>query len=430
LSRVRDLFFDEFYEELERVAGEIGALEEETEAAPLLAPDVQGIWRQYAHDPKDRSEALISVDGGVQLSNFAYGDFVTVGRACALVHWPGRDRMLEKRVKLYVGEVYDDRDRGFIPGYVRTICEYDAARRAAERVLAEGGKPIVLLDGSLYFARFPYAIREYSHHAALLAELFASMSALRRLAKDRGFPLVAVAKDSSVFYLYMELLRGAVMRAGLGRLQELLDDASSPMDLRMKIEALPEGDKQRIEPFMERRPLCDAALVMASTRSEGYTRPLYLAPTIFYARDDFPSLYNRINKALEKEMAAAVREALESFFTSPGVLTTYWRPTPKAAPFRVDIIASSLGHPEPWRQRERNLLLEEETDMAPLEKVLNHLGYWFCNDVEYNLPLKQADTLARFDRDLYTRKYEPFIIRRLKEAGRDVTGTRRMMREG
>jgi hypothetical protein len=50
--------------------------------------------------------------------------------------------------------------------------------------------------------------------------------------------------------------------------------------------------------------------------------------------------------------------------------------------------------------------------------------------VEYNLPLKQADTLARFDRDLYTRKYEPFIIRRLEEAGRDVTGTRRMMREG
>jgi len=220
------------------------------------------------------------------------------------------------------------------------------------------------------------------------------------------------------------------MKAGLGRLRELLDGASSPMDLRMKVEALPEGDKQQMEPFMERRPLCDAALVMASTRSEGYTRPLYLAPTIFYARDELPSLYNRISRALEGEMATVVREALESFFTSPGVFTTYWRPTPKAAPFRVDIIASSLGHPEPWRQRKRNFLLEEETDMAPLEKVLNHLGYWFCNDVEYNLPLKQADTLARFDRDLYTRKYEPFRIRRLEEVGRDVTGTRRMMREG
>ena len=430
MSRVRDLFFDEFYDELERVADEIGAQREENEAPPLLAPDVRGIWRDYIHDPKDRGEALISVDGGVQFSHFAYGDFVAVGRACALIHWPGRDRMLEKRVRLYVGEVYDDRDRGFIPAYVRTICEYDAARRAAERVLEEGGRPIVLLDGSLYFARFPYAIREYSHHAELLTELFSSMSALRRLAKDRGFPLVAVAKDSSVFYLYMELLRGAVMRAGLGRLQELLDDASSPMDLRMKAEALPDDDKKRIEPFIERRPPCDAALVKFSTGSEGYTRPLYLAPTIFYARDELPALYNRIKRALDEETSTAVRGALESFFTSPGVLTTYWRPTPKAEPFRVDIIASSLGHPEPWRQRERNLLLEEGADMAPLEKVLNHLGHWFCNDVEYNLPLKQADTLARFDRDLYTRKYEPFIIRRLEEAGRDVTGTRRMMREG
>jgi hypothetical protein len=429
LSRVRDLFFDEFYEELERVVGDLGTYEEEAEVTPLLAPDVQGIWRQYAHDPKDRSEALISVDGGVQIRNFAYGDFITVGRACALVHWPGRDRMLEKRVKLYVGEVYDDRDRGFIPGYVRMICEYDAARRAAERVLEEDGKPIVLLDGSLYFARFPYAIREYSHHAELLSELFSSMSALRRLAKDREFPLVAVAKDSSAFYLYMELLRGVVMRAGLGRFQELLKSASSPMDLRMKLKALPVGDRQQIEPFIERRPLCDAALV-ASIRSEGYTKPLYLAPTIFYARNELPSLYNRINKVVEGEMATAVKGALESFFTSPGVLTTYWKPTPKAAPFRVDIIASSLGHSEPWRQRERNFLLEEEKDMAPLEKVLNHLGYWFCNDVEYNLPLKQADTLAHFDRDLYIRKYEPFIIRRLEEAGRDVRGMRRMMREG
>jgi hypothetical protein len=64
-----------------------------------------------------------------------------------------------------------------------------------------------------------------------------------------------------------------------------------------------------------------------------------------------------------------------------------------------------------------------------LEKVLNHLGHWFCNEVEYNIPLKQADTLARFDRDLYRRKYEPFIVKRLEEAGLDVTGKRRTMRE-
>ena len=429
MPQTRDLFFDEFYEELERVAGSVGADEDNAESSPLLARDVQGVWNPYVHDPRKRPEPLISVDGGVQFRNFAYGDFVSVGRACALVHWPGRDRMLEKRVKLYVGEVYDERDRNFIPEYVRMICEYDAARMAAERVLDAGGKPLVLLDGSLYFSRFPYAVREYSHHAGLLAELFSSMSSLRNLARDRGFPLVAVAKDSSVFYLYMELLRRAVRRSGLGRHQELFDGASSPFDLKVKVEYLQENDRKEIEPFLERRPLCDTGLVKASTGSEGYTTPLYLAPTIYYARNGLPALYSRINMALDRELATTVKGALESFFASPGVLTSYWRPTLKAAPFRVDILASSLDHPEPWRLRERNFLLEEGMDTKPLERVLNHLGYWYCNDVEYNVPLRQADTLARFDRALYTQKYEPFIVRRLEEAGRDVTGTRRMLRE-
>ncbi len=63
-----------------------------------------------------------------------------------------------------------------------------------------------------------------------------------------------------------------------------------------------------------------------------------------------------------------------------------------------------------------------------MEKVLDHINYWYCNDVEYNLPLKQADQLAHFDWRLYTEKYEPFIIRILEEAGLDITGSRRMQR--
>ena len=429
MQQTRDLFFDEFYEELERVTNEMGRQEESYEE-PLLAADVQEMWRPYAHDPELRPEPLISVDGGVQFRNFAYGNFVAVGRACALIHWPGRDRAIEKRVKMYVGEIFDERDRVFIPEYVRTICEYDAARRAAEKVLEAGGKPLVLLDGSLYFSRFPYAIREYSHHAGLLAELFYSMSSLRNLSRDQGFPLVAVAKDSSVFYLYMELIRRAAKRAGLTRHLELFEDASSPLDLKVKAEYLNGSERKVVAPFIERRPLCDTALVKASTKCEGYTWPLYLAPTIYYARSGLPALYSRIEATIESELAASMKGALESFFTSPGVLISYWRPTPSASPFRIDILASSMGHAEPWRQRERNFLVGETVDAAPLEGALNHLGYWYCNDVEYNVPLMQADTLARFDRALYTQKYEPFIIERLKEAGRDITGTRRMMRDG
>jgi len=426
LSGVRDLFFDEFYSELERVAGEIAARDEEEPKQSILADEVKARWVSYAGDSDDREGTLISVDGGIQQSDFAYGDFVAAGRAIALIHKPGEGRRMERKVRLYVGQVYEDRDKGFIPGYVRTICEYDAAYAAARRVLDEGGSPVVLMDGSLYIGRFPYAVREYRHHPELLIDFFESITRLRTLARDNGFPLVGVAKDSSVFFLYMELLKAAVTRAGLGNLVKQLDEASSPLDLRGKMENWGEAEWKQIEPWIEARPLCDPLLVKDSTETAGYTSPLYLSPSIYYADNDTPSLYRMVDKHLEAGTAARVKEAVKGFFTAPGVAATYWKPKPKARPFRIDVLANLLGRPEAWKSHTRNMFIDPNPN---LEKVLNHLGHWFCNEVEYNIPLKQADTLARFDRDLYHRKYEPFIVRRLEEAGLDVEGKRRSKRE-
>jgi hypothetical protein len=337
--------------------------------------------------------------------------------------------LLHKRVKIHIQEVYDQRDKGFIPGYTRMIAEYDAARAAAEDLLDEGEKPIILMDGSLYLARFPYATREYTHHPKLLAELFESLSALRSLAKVKNLPLVGVVKDSTVFYLHMELLKEAVRKAGQGRLSFLLQDTSSPFDLRMKFEGLKSQDRATLEPFIEKRPLCDTALVKRSIQAEGYTQPLLLAPSIYFGRVEAPALYDRIRHSLPYNSAEEVIQSLKAFFNAPGVAVTYWKPTTKDRPFRVDILAHALGHPEPWINMRNNMLLEEGVDLSTLEALFNHLGYWFCNDVEYNLPLRQADLLARFDRNLYKSRYEPFIVKRLEAAGVDLTGTRRNQRE-
>ena len=424
MSGVKDLFFDEFYSELERVAGEIAAREEDMKQS-ILADEVKEKWIPYNGDSEDREGTLISVDGGIQQSDFAYGDFVAAGRAIALIHKPGEGRRMERKVRLYVGQVFEERDRGFIPGYVRTICEYDAAYAAAKKVLDEGGQPVVLMDGSLYIGRFPYAVREYRHHPELLIDFFKSITRLRMLALDKGFPLVGIAKDSSVFFLYMELLKTAVTRAGLGSLVKQLDEASSPLDLKGKIQNWSEVEWKQIEPWIETRPLCDPLLVKESTETAGYTTPLYLSPSIYYADNDTLSLYRMVDKYLEAETAKRVKEKIKEFFSAPGVATTYWKPGPKARPFRVDVLANLLGRPEAWNNHTRNIFLARNPN---LERVLNHLGHWFCNEVEYNIPLKQADTLAHFDRDLYHRKYEPFIVRRLEEAGLDIEGKRREKR--
>ncbi|MBN1683347.1 DNA double-strand break repair nuclease NurA [Candidatus Bathyarchaeota archaeon] len=429
MSQVKDFFFDEFYAELLQIITYIKNENEKIQKGSILFEDLKNIWDDYKIVAEAPQESLIAVDGGVQISNFAYGEFVAVGRACAIIQRHGQDRKLEKKVKVYIDKVYDNRDKGFIPGYVRTICEYEAAYSAALHVIEEGGNPVILLDGSLYFSRFPYAIREYRHHPVLLKELFDAISKLRCLGRDMDIPIIAVSKDSSVFYLYMELLRKKIQREGEKDLLNLIKDASTPMDLWVISEKLNDDDKEVLKPFIESRPLCDTKLIEFSNIEEGYSQPLYVAPSIYYSRDrTIPAFYNLLDKTLEKETSKKMKESFEAFFGCPGVATIYWKPKENARVFRVDILSSILGDNEPWSEKKRNELMRHY-NKERVEKILYHLNYWYCNDVEYNLPLKQADMLARFDRKLYRDKYEPFIIRRLEEAGLEVRGTRRMLRE-
>ncbi|MEE8355022.1 MAG: DNA double-strand break repair nuclease NurA [Candidatus Bathyarchaeia archaeon] len=427
MSGVRDLFFDEFYAELETAMAEYVNHEHDSEP-PRLADELANRWHPYQPGDRKQGEVLVSVDGGVQISRFAYGGFVAVARACALAHSPGEGRRLTKRVKIQIQEVYDNRDRGFIPGYVRMISEYRAAAGAAREVLARGLKPVVLMDGSLYLGRFPYATREYRHHPSLIVELLDSISDLRALARDNGFPLAGISKDSSVFYLHMELLKAALLKAGHPRLRALVDDASNPFDLRLKLAVMEEQDRRALEPFLDKRPFCDSALVHFCAESQGYTQPLLLAPSLYRSGSEGVALYKRLERSLPRETADTVIASLRRFFRSPPVAVTYWKPAKASRPFRVDVAGHSLGRSEPWGASGGNAFLEAP-DHGALEGVVDHLHHWYCNDVEYNVPMKQADMLAHFDRKLYTTKYEPFIISRLKKAGVDVSLTRRNQRD-
>lgn len=428
MPQIRDLFFEEFYEELERVIGNIKRQESETHP-PKLSREVAGKWIDFVFKLPEDDVTLISVDGGVQFSEFAYGGFIAVGRACALIHIRDRSQGMVKRVKIYSGEVFDDRDRYSIPGYVRLISEYEAARKASEQVLKEGGKPLVLMDGSLYFPRFPYAIHDYQHHPTLMAELFEAVSSLYKISVAEVFPLAAVSKDSSVFYLHMELLKEAAIKAGLKKGASLLEEASSPYDLRLKMVDWDPEDKEALEPLLDTVPLCDTALIEHSISKTGFSTPLLLAPSIYYDGGSIPAFYRRIERVVGGAVAERVISALDAFFSTPGVVMTYFKPTLDARPLRVDLSASILGLEGKWKSMKRSRFSDEKMSLEALIHILNHLAYWFCNEVEYNIPLHNADKIARFDTDLYKSKYEPYLIERLKEAGFDTTGRRRALRE-
>ena len=95
---------------------------------------------------------------------------------------------------------------------------------------------------------------------------------------------------------------------------------------------------------------------------------------------------------------------------------------------RVDFLSNLIGYMEPWESYQADRFIDGGQPLKGLEELLNQLAYWFCNEVEYNIPLYQADLIARFDRSLYESRYEPLIIRRLEEAGLSIISRRRVLR--
>jgi hypothetical protein len=428
MSGVRDLFFDEFYNELERAIDGYEKNQNDLSGSSYLIKEFRDAWCPYSPVEPNFDEVLISVDGGVQISRFAYGGFIAVARACAITHTRGKERQLTKNVKIHLQEVYDNRDRSFIPSYARMIAEYRAASIAARDVLEENFVPIVVMDGSLYLGHFPYATREYLHHPMLITELLDTISDLSSLARDNDFPVIGISKDSAVFYLYMALLKTSLYKAGQYKLKELIDDIYSPFDLSLKIENYKDFDRKILESFLSQKPMCDTELVNTYTKTEGYTQPLCLTPLLLRSESDRLSFLDRIKRNVSSEIADISCVSINRFLDNPPIVTTYWKPTPVSSPMRVDISSHTLKYNKlncsGYGHNSFNKL-----DFSNLEGILNHLNYWHCNDVEYNVPLRQADILARFDRKLYTTKYEPFIISRLERAGVNVKGTRRSLRE-
>ena len=121
-----------------------------------------------------------------------------------------------------------------------------------------------------------------------------------------------------------------------------------------------------MEPFIEARPLCDPLLVQVSTESSGYTAPLYLAPSIYYSQHgDIPSLYRQIDRYTEPSLAVRLKGAIDGLFSTPGVVTTYWKPRKKGRPFRIDVLANLLGHTEAWVNHTRNKFIPVNFSAQP-----------------------------------------------------------------
>jgi len=419
MAQMRDIFFPEFYEELQNELGSMahGNLHEQPD--PAVAEKLRTRWHLLGPSQPDTSLIPIAVDGGIQQSSFSDGVIVSVARACALICHPNRKSGPEivKRVKIRAVRVFGG-DRTYIPSYVRMIAEHEAARAAAERVLSEGSIPLVLMDGSLYLGRFPYAEREYLSHAQLLAELFDCIASLHTLSRDHSFPLVGLSKDSAVFYLYMSLLRENLIESGADdRVIELLATSTSPISLRERLRRMVTNPSS-FSNLQATWPISDTRLIELSTSGTGFSHPLLLAPSIYYRKgDSLPSIYRRVRGLLSTSLSERVLRALEAFFSRPTTGLVYWRPPRSNRAFRLDISAGCLGDETAMRDVKSNVFASDSSDLSILRKVLGILEMWFCNDLEYDIPLHQSDKLARFDSTLYKSHYEPYIRSRMQSLG-------------
>jgi len=435
---VRDIFFDDFYSELEHALARLDVDELQSTARLEMKELVAERWHRYSNSSSDSESVLIAVDGGVQKSEFSHGWLVCVGRACATIYDPTKNQAeklnLGKQVKIYIGRVFDERDKTYIPSYVRSIAEYSVAYEAAKSIVDQAKKPIVLMDGSLYLSRFPFAEREYLSHSDLLMEFFEGITRLHALGREHDFPVASIAKDSSVFYLHMALLKELVAKSGLERhLVDLVAGVNSPLALKSKIRQLDEEDRKKLSVLVASGllPLCDVEMLTASVEVPGFSHPLILAPAIFFSKMATKSnLYSMVENALGIEKSGEMLKRINDFFALPPIVLTYWIPYKGGTPFRFDISGSALDYVEPSDCFRRNMFVEDNRDLSSIKRLLDHLNFWFCNLVEYNIPLRQSDRLARFDRALYKSRYEPFIIKSMERFGIKLKSRVRDLREG
>jgi hypothetical protein len=373
------------------------------------APNLSKVWSQemYSHLWEDFDEVrplkTVAVADGTSM-NVPFRT-ATVDVAWALAHIYD---ITAKKLKGRVSGIDIE------AGYRRTAYQTSALMHTLEfkvlRQALEDGVELGIRDGSLHFVLTSRRMEKTND------DVISWLKALNDLT-DR--PAVGVSKGSDVTYVRTH------------RIAEKLRDFNYFAPFYRQ--------NDRLAAWLRQRPSNTTAIFEAELeygysdevlfdKSErpGFSKPLALAPSILTTAPDFGASTWWITSA-RKWYLPEVLAALDSHYSLPPTVITYWKPRGWDATFRVDVPGSMLGMTMKAGDMKEDAWVEDDGAIAKLRFILARLnglpmtptGLQFINEV---------DQVVHTQSGANSLPYRIFIREELRKRGFDVSATRSGLR--
>jgi len=322
------------------------------------------------------------------------------------------------------------------------VVEIKSILKAIENIEEE--KLYILIDGTLLTRLLATPeIFDLSRNRFKSIELMNKFQKLvEKTVSNENIVLAGVSKDSNSSLLYRKLIRDMIEKRvdnlNLSKLDEVSEEDKEylknnyhriryrPQDVRRNLENLEAAgaEKEKISDIRDlveqyRTRFSDTEIIEEMTNEKGFTKPLRLGrikPEFFSTVEDFQDkgiefIQNEFtNEEKNPEMdSKKISKVLNRVANSPGVISSYWKPSENDTPLRIDLLNHDVDGKKLMDCSE-----QEFVDCEPkLRDILELLKTGYAGEGMHNVWISQADNSASLKNRDIENIYKPVLEKNL-----------------
>ena len=322
------------------------------------------------------------------------------------------------------------------------VVEIKSILKAIENIEEE--KLYILIDGTLLTRLLATPeIFDLSRNRFKSIELMNKFQKLvEKTVSNENIVLAGVSKDSNSSLLYRKLIGDMIEKRvdnlNLSKLDEVSEEDKEylknnyhriryrPQDVRRNLENLEAAgaEKEKISDIRDlveqyRTRFSDTEIIEEMTNEKGFTKPLRLGrikPEFFSTVEDFQDkgiefIQNEFtNEEKNPEMdSKKISKVLNRVANSPGVISSYWKPSENDTPLRIDLLNHDVDGKKLMDCSE-----QEFVDCEPkLRDILELLKTGYAGEGMHNVWISQADNSASLKNRDIENIYKPVLEKNL-----------------
>lgn len=322
------------------------------------------------------------------------------------------------------------------------VVEIKSILKAIENV--EDRRLYVLIDGTLLTRLLAtpetFDLSRDRFKSIELMEEFHKL--VNKVVSDENIVLAGVSKDSNSSLLYRKLI-GDMIKSKIENLSlEGLNQVGKedkeylkqnyhviryrPEDVRTNLENLKDAGVERekinetsdlIEQYRTR--FSDTEIIEEMTNEKGFTKPLRLGrikPEFFSKMEEFQDSGEEfvqeefIEGEKNPEMSSEkISKVLNKVAKSPGVISSYWKPSENDTPLRIDLLNHDVDGEKLVNCRDQEFVDE----VSKLRDILELLKTGYAGEGMHNVWISQADNSASLKNRDIENIYKPVLEKNL-----------------